>query len=141
MGCCKQHHKTRQASHVHQSLQLGQVWALMADYPVHATAIGPNMRCILDGHSAQPWMAPDWSSPVCSLHTGPAAARRRLAPLVHAVLHHEQRGDAAVCPTTTAPDTRWSHHPPGHRAAPCGLWPCKAISNLSMPLCSVMQRQ
>jgi hypothetical protein len=74
-------------------------------------------------------MAPDCSSPVCSLHTGPAAAHRRLAcPVSDALLRHMQHGSAAVCFTTNKHDmesstpfwpqcstTLWGMTKPGHQ--------------------------
>jgi hypothetical protein len=96
--------------------------------PPTTAAIEPDMRCILDGH----WPSRRWS------HTGPAAAHRRLASPVHRP--HVQRGVLPFVSPQTNNMVRGHQLPPGHRAAPpCGVSPCQAISNLSMPLCSVMQ--
>jgi hypothetical protein len=96
------------------------------------------MRCILDGH---------WSSCRGS-HTGPAQCVES-----HLASSSSQEaglsGTRPCCAMCNAgalplvsPDTNhtiWSHQqPPGHRAAPpCGVWPCQAISSLSM-LCNVI---
>jgi hypothetical protein len=88
-------------------------------------------------------MAPDWSSPVCSLHTGPAAAHRRLALPVHALLRHMQHGGAAVCFTTNKPHdmeasapswpqcstTLWGVTKPGHQE------PVHALCSVMQHLC------
>jgi hypothetical protein len=112
-----------------------------ARYPTHAAAIEPDMRCIRDGH----WPSRGWSqtgpAQCVALHTGPAAAHRRLALPAHALLRHMQHGGAAVCFTTNRPHdtesstpswpqcstTLWGMAKPGHQQ------PVHA-------LCSVMQQ-
>jgi hypothetical protein len=52
----------------------------MAEYPGHAAATEPRTCAAYLVAAAMQGMEPHWSSPVCSLPTGPAPAHRRLAP-------------------------------------------------------------
>jgi hypothetical protein len=132
-----EHHRTQQASNVHHFLQLGLVWRLysMAEYPGHAAATEPDMRCILGGccmpskewsHTGPAVLMEGWPLGACCAVLRQCTARGRCGPF-HSK-RTTQSGVISARLATTQHLTWWG------AAVPAGS------SNVFMPLCCAMQR-